>query len=113
MSALLLVCSVLLLRLAYGTWFWGVSVRGGNSKYPQSLLDDVDDFDYVREREEIMEREAQSGGNRSQTLPHERNQLSGDDSRIDVEAAERDQGFDEEDRLDDEEVFFQGKRRDD
>ena len=105
MSKLLLLCSILLLRWAAGAKFWGASFHGGESKYPQSLLDDVDDFDYVREREEIMAREALTS---SPNPP----QSAGKNVSAGARAADTaDQGYAEDDRTDDEEIFFQGTSR--
>ena len=106
MSRLLLVGCLLLLHRAAGARVWGASIRGGaSSGYPQSLLDDVDDFDYVREREEIAAREA--GISSPAPQPAEMNAC------VEVEGTEVDPGFAEDDRTDDEEIFFQGPIRED
>ena len=114
MLGLRLLSSLLLVSWVTGSSkFWGLlALRGGASQYPQSLLDDVDDFDYIREREEILAREALAAGTLSDEPQRNHHPAAPKNtSAPQVEQEDLDQGYAEDDRTDDEEVFFKGRRR--
>jgi hypothetical protein len=100
------VCLILIFSsLASSKWIGRIKGENNHFNHNIDLVDDVDDFDYVLEREEIMSQTNQVSDSSEQRVKIIAASLpTAQESMDDLKGV----GFDEDDYQDDEDIFFKG-----